>query len=569
MQKILYQMDAFCADSAIMFINSALQLVDDHKDLEEEYYLLSYRAEVLYYEGLFNEAINDLDKCLLIALDLNDSLLISNVYNLKGLLHENIQDSQEALDFLVLALDYFPDNASARYPISELHHIYGNMGSYLTKLGQLDSAESFLIQSLKLATDVKALRAISVANSSLGQLALKQNLPDSALHYFQNSAKVAAEANDRDISLDAIVGAAQAAVALGDFNLAKRYIEKGQSHTSEFSNNIGLATKRNFARQASELYRKMGELDKSIDKLSEWHHMDSLISAGNTKSALRTQSALLKADSELQLERLALEQTAQDLKQAKFNQRILLLTSVLILAFLISVYLFYRNRQKQKLLLNQLELLRLQQEQTIAELRIREQVGRDMHDDLGAGLSALKLRSEMALRTEHDESKRKQMTDIASTARDLIDSMRQIIWSMNSDQSSLEDLIVYSTNYARTYLAENQIEFKLNADGNWPQINLSSEERRNIFLVIKEALHNIVKHAEANLVLLNLKFNKELEIEIVDDGKGISESNSSGNGMKNMKKRVTDLNGQIKWENKSGATIQIQIPLKSNKSSIA
>ncbi len=91
MQKILYQMDAFCADSAIMFINSALQLVDDHKDLEEEYYLLSYRAEVLYYEGLFNEAINDLDKCLLIALDLNDSLLISNVYNLKGLLHENIQ----------------------------------------------------------------------------------------------------------------------------------------------------------------------------------------------------------------------------------------------------------------------------------------------------------------------------------------------------------------------------------------------------------------------------------------------------------------------------------------------
>ena len=569
MQRILVQMDAFNADSAIYYINSAFKLLDENSGFEEEYYLLSYRAEVLYYEGLFNEAIHDLDKCLKIANQFNDSLLISNVYNLKGLLHENIQDSKEALGFLELALDYYPKYAAARYPVTELHHIYGNMGSYLTKVGDLDSAGICLIQSLNLANNVGALRAISVANASLGQLALKQNLADSALHCFQKSAEIAAQANDRDISLDAFIGSAQAAVATGDFKLANFYLDLGQSHSTEYANNIGLATRRNFSRQASDLYLKMGELEMSLVKLNEWHKMDSLISAGNVKSALRTQAALFKSDTELQLERITLEKTAEDLNQAKFNQRVLIGGGSVILALLISIYLFYTNRQKQKMLLKELEVLKLQQEQTIAELRIREQVGRDMHDDLGAGLSALKLRSEMSLRIEKDPDRRRQMTDIATTARELIDSMRQIIWSMNADQSSLEDLAVYASNYARTYLSDNNIEVKVSSDLKWPSINLSSEERRNIFLVVKESLHNVVKHARATEVILNLKFNKAFVLEITDNGSGLNDDAVSGNGMKNMRKRISDLKGEIQWKTNAGTHVQIRIPFNTNESSIA
>ena len=119
---------------------------------------------------------------------------------------------------------------------------------------------------------------------------------------------------------------------------------------------------------------------------------------------------------------------------------------------MLGLYFGYRSRHRGKERLAELEVLRLQQERTIAELRIREEVGRDMHDDLGAGLSALKLKSEMALRKEQDPEKRELLSSLATTAGELIGNMRQIIWTMNADQGTLEDLVVYIGNYARTYL---------------------------------------------------------------------------------------------------------------------
>ena len=110
----LRHMDGFNADSSMFWISKALSHIQRTEDPEALYYLLSYRAEVLYYEGLFNEAMIDLDRCMPLATHMGDSLLIANVFNLKGLLHENIQDSKEALPYMRLALRWFPASPSAR-----------------------------------------------------------------------------------------------------------------------------------------------------------------------------------------------------------------------------------------------------------------------------------------------------------------------------------------------------------------------------------------------------------------------------------------------------------------------
>ena len=212
------------------------------------------------------------------------------------------------------------------------------------------------------------------------------------------------------------------------------------------------------------------------------------------------------------------------------------------------------------------ERLRMQREQLEREqavLNERMRIAGDMHDDLGAGLSGLKLRSEMALRVEKDPAKREQLGALANTAGELIGSMRQIIWTMNQDQTSVEDLVVYTTSYARNYCEQNEMAIDVNVEGPWPSLQLSTEQRRNIFLVVKEALHNTVKHAHAKTVRLDMRWRNGLVVEIADNGVGLAREAQAGqgNGMRNMAKRIAALGGTIAFESapQGGTVIRFRV----------
>ncbi|MCC7502960.1 MAG: hypothetical protein IT229_10550 [Flavobacteriales bacterium] len=235
-----------------------------------------------------------------------------------------------------------------------------------------------------------------------------------------------------------------------------------------------------------------------------------------------------------------------------FRSLVLLMTAALLfLAF--RFYLHERLREQRD---------SFQREQAILQERVR--IAGDMHDDLGAGLSALKLRSEMALRVEKDPVKREQLGSLASTAGELIGSMRQIIWTMNADQTSLEDLVVYTTNYARTYCEQNGLAIQVDAGGPWPEARLSSEQRRNIFLVVKEALHNIVKHAHATTVDLHMNWTDAVHVELGDNGVGLPQGTEDavGNGLRNMRKRITSLGGTLRMDGEVGTRIHFMVPIE-------
>lgn len=108
MEELILAMDAFNARQSMALVGRGLRQAEQRGDEEALYYFLTYRAEVLYYEGLFNEAMRDLERAEELATPLGESTLQANVYNLKGLLHENIQDSRLALPYLYKALEWFP-----------------------------------------------------------------------------------------------------------------------------------------------------------------------------------------------------------------------------------------------------------------------------------------------------------------------------------------------------------------------------------------------------------------------------------------------------------------------------
>jgi signal transduction histidine kinase len=209
--------------------------------------------------------------------------------------------------------------------------------------------------------------------------------------------------------------------------------------------------------------------------------------------------------------------------------------------------------------------LAFEREQALLTERMR--IAGDMHDDLGAGLSGLKLRSEMAARSEADPVKRAFYTEMARQAGELIGSMRQIIWAMNSDQGSLADLVAYATAYARTYLTENGLQPVIQAEGPWPAIQLTSEQRRNLFLVLKEALHNVVKHAGATRVDVHLGWRQHgsggaLDLTVADNGIGLHRTDHQpGNGLRNIRQRLTALGGTLTIQGDSGTTVQCRVPM--------
>ncbi len=231
------------------------------------------------------------------------------------------------------------------------------------------------------------------------------------------------------------------------------------------------------------------------------------------------------------------------------------------------VLLLFRNYLQDRL-----RAQRQQHEREKAVLAERMRIAGDMHDDLGAGLSALKLRSEMALRVEKDPGRRELLGALADTAGELIGNMRQIIWTMNADQSGLEDLVVYCTNHARRYAGENGLVAHIEADGPWPAVQLTTEQKRNVFLVVKEALHNVVKHAQAHQVSIRFEAGKELQVRLHDDGIGLpmAAGQGVGNGLRNMERRITTLGGTFHIANDHGTTLRFSLPLPApNQGSIA
>lgn len=214
--------------------------------------------------------------------------------------------------------------------------------------------------------------------------------------------------------------------------------------------------------------------------------------------------------------------------------------------------------------------LRLQREafeREQAVLSERMRIAGDMHDDLGAGLSGLKLRSEMALRVEQDPVKRAQLSSMASAAGELIGSMRQIIWAMNADQGSVADWVSYTANYVRQYAEANSLRIEVDAGMSWPEQQLSSEQRRNAFLVVKEAMHNAVKHASATQVSFIVKtVDDTLQVTVIDDGIGLPANVDAaiGNGLRNMRRRAAELGGELivgPARGGSGAHIVLVLPI--------
>lgn len=214
------------------------------------------------------------------------------------------------------------------------------------------------------------------------------------------------------------------------------------------------------------------------------------------------------------------------------------------------VYTVYRYRIQQ--------LLKLQD--------VRDKIARDLHDDIGSTLGSIHLYSQIAikkLRKEKPDEIKSILEKIESSSSEIIDKTGDAVWAVKASNDTLKNLILRMESYAASLLGAADIQFNIEYDEHITALKLEMTKRKNIFLIYKEAIHNIIKYAHCTEVTIIISKNSDkLEIVISDNGTGFIENGKNpynGNGIKNMKSRAEEIRGsfQIISEKGKGAVIKI------------
>jgi len=188
--------------------------------------------------------------------------------------------------------------------------------------------------------------------------------------------------------------------------------------------------------------------------------------------------------------------------------------------------------------------------------RVRTRLAADLHDDIGASLSEIALLSELVREQKSlgEATARRMLAEIADTARDLVDTMSDIVWAINPRRDDLPSLILRIREMASETLGTRGIACDVQVPETAEAIKLAPDQRRHLYLIFKEALTNIVRHARCTEAKLSLRVeNRYLIAEIRDNGCGFDPtSGSRGHGLENMRLRAAELKGRLQIESEPG-----------------
>lgn len=227
------------------------------------------------------------------------------------------------------------------------------------------------------------------------------------------------------------------------------------------------------------------------------------------------------------------------------------------MAIILVVIVITKFYIKQKL---QAQIAELKRQKALDEERQR--ISREMHDDIGAGLTQITLMSESAKRKNIATS---ELADIAETSRKLVNNMSEIVWSLNPENKSLEQLIAYLREQLHKLLEHSGKQYFIQLPDVDNDIILQNNQSRNILLITKEIINNAIKYSDAKCIkVVSSYINNELIFEIIDDGIGFDTTKiNTGNGLKSIKARINEMNATIEIKSiiNCGTIITYKIPL--------
>jgi len=411
-----------------------------------------------------------------------------------------------------------------------------------------DSAIHCYTESLQTAIALGDSTSIAINYSNLSRIFLDHGQTAKAIEYANKALSTIRAGNYPVIEAGTYQQLGDIYGELNQFDRAVSYVQKALQ-TARKAGNKGIV--QDCYKSLSELYQAMKQPETAFNYLLAAYRMkDSTQSAAFSKqlAEMEIRYGTEKKEAEIkilkqqkQIDNLTLRQQHKRLERQKL---FLILFTIMAIAVVVALY-FYVQRRRLAEQLRRNEVIR---ETTDAE---RLRIAKDIHDELGSGLSKIKLLADIAL-LESDEKKsnfEQTVHTISHTSSALIENMRDLVWAMNPDNSNLQNLIARIREYSDEYFEDLPIELTMNIPEDVPAIPISKEISRNIFMILKEALQNIVKHSSATAATIRIELRPKFRIEIADNGKGYNaDIRHEGNGLPNMKTRSEAIGGHLYTE---------------------
>jgi signal transduction histidine kinase len=203
-------------------------------------------------------------------------------------------------------------------------------------------------------------------------------------------------------------------------------------------------------------------------------------------------------------------------------------------------------------------------ERTRAVEQERFRIAQDIHDDLGAQVTQISLVSSAAQKMPglSDEA-RKQFGSVSQMSRSLVEALYETVWAVSPENDHLDSLVTYICKVANQMCIQAGLKCRLQIPDLPGDTPVTSGIRHNLVMIMKEAIHNVIKHAEATEVNISIGLEAQLfTIEVADDGKGFdATAKPRGNGLANMKQRLAAVGGRCLQHSEIGVGTRIRLEL--------
>lgn len=424
-----------------------------------------------------------------------------------------------------------------------------SLGDAHRDLNEYKKADAYYTEALAMAQTLKMPKETARVLHQSGLLFQRMNAPDKARESFQQSMEISLQIGDsatyKKTNSEWIgIGLMEAKKKntelelLSSLNTVIRTGDRQQQAT-EYAH-------------LSDYYGVNKEFEKALYYLKKHEALSDSV-AGNSV-LLQIKELEERYNSDKKEQQIALLQKDQQLQTLKLKQQQTNIT--LFVIALISVVVI------ATLLVNRYRVMNRIRRQSEME-KMRQQISRDLHDDIGSTLSSINIMSQLAMKETGSISM--QLQKIAAYSSTMMESMSDMVWSINPRNDSLEQMVVKMKEFAAEILEPKNIQYEFKADQPPGTIALDVEKRKNLFLIFKEAINNAAKYSEASNVVIQLtREHGSLNLLITDNGKGFNVNTSTaGNGLKNMMDRAQAMKGS--WQQHSepgkGTSMAVQIPI--------
>lgn len=545
-------------NSALAYLDTSLQMATEEKDSLAMGITKNNIGLIYLEQGMYEQSLTNLLEAATIRSLIGDKRGEAGSYNNIGLMYSYTGQHAKAIEYYTRSLPLkqeLGDEQGAANTYLNIGLSYGGLKDTVQERSNYRKALEIFLR-----TDDK--KGQSMVYNNFGEIFSEEKSYAKALSYHEAAYQLRREQQD-------IIGQAQSGT-----NIAACLIQIGRGDEAEpyIQRSVTIANQENDMRELARAYGVMSDLQASRGEYEEAlstykmsaNLLDSIL---NKENAQHLQEMEAKYSSEKKEKEILQLQAAAVKAEYKKNMLITISAGILILLSVAGWFIFLRYKARHQQL-RELAVLETKQSE-------RVRIARDMHDDIGSGLTRISFLSEQ-LRMELSEAAAgdgtiERLSKLTTESRQLTGNLGEIIWTMSPKNDTLEGLTSYLRNFAYDYLEQAGIECKVKFPMDIPDVAMTAEFRRNIFLCLKESLNNAVKYSQCSQVFISLDLHADrMSLTIGDNGKGFPASSSGlgGNGLINIRNRARECGGNCTIESVPGqgvAVILHDIPLVTTK----